>query len=113
MPTTDPDSPDSCKSITSRSTDVYEIRIKGILDDHWRPWFAGMTIKADTYYDGGQGCTFIIGPLADQPALHGVLERIRDLNLTLISVRRLSEGPEATGEIAAVPPCEADGNDTP
>ncbi len=113
MPTTDPDPLEPRRSITSPHTDVYEIRIRGILDDHWQPWFEGMTLKADVSYDGGQGCTFIIGPLADQPALHGVLERIRDLNLTLISVRRLSEGPEPTGEIAGASPPDADGNDMP
>ncbi len=113
MPTTGPHSLDPSKSTPSQNADVYEIRIRGILDDHWQPWFEGMILKADAQYDGGQGCTVITGPLADQPALHGVLERIRDLNLTLISVRRLSEEPTATGDTAEALLREENGSETP
>ncbi len=113
MPTTDPHSSDSCKPRSSQNADVYEIRIRGILDEHWQQWFEGMTLRADAQYDGGQGCTIITGPLADQPALHGVLERIRDLNLILISVRRLSEEPTATGGTAEALLREENGSETP
>ena len=65
----------------------YEIRVKGCLDPHWRMWFEGMEFVTD-----GAGETRLRGRLADQAALHGLLARIRDLNLTLISVRRLADG---------------------
>lgn len=64
-------------------TEYYEIKIKGHLDPHWTEWFAGLTL---TYL--GEDATLLSGPLPDQAALHGLLERIRDLNLTLISVSR-------------------------
>lgn len=69
---------------------VYEIKIKGILDDHWKQWFEGMTLDHVTNGETGQGCTLITGPIADQPALHGLLAKIRDLNLALISVRKIA-----------------------
>jgi hypothetical protein len=69
---------------------VYEIKIKGILDDHWNQWFEGMTMKRVENGEIGQMCTLITGPIADQPALHGLLAKIRDLNLTLISVYRIN-----------------------
>lgn len=61
----------------------YEIRVDGVLDDQWADWFGGLQLEAT----GGQ--TIVTGGLPDQPALHGVLCRIRDLGLCLISVRRL------------------------
>ena len=61
--------------------EYYEIKIKGHLDQHWSDWFAGMKM---TTLEGGE--TLLSGPLPDQAALHGLLERIRDLNLKLISV---------------------------
>jgi hypothetical protein len=59
----------------------YEIRIKGHLDLRWSDWFGGLSI---IHLEGNE--TLLSGPLPDQAALHGLLERIRDLNLTLISV---------------------------
>src|SRR5262249_12868655 len=61
----------------------YEIRVQGVLDGRWTAWFEGMQLLGD----GSQ--TIISGPLADQAALHGVLTRLCDLGLVLISVRRL------------------------
>lgn len=67
----------------------YEIKIKERLDDQWKSWFEGMTLHYVTNGEAGQACTIITGPIIDQPALHGLLERIRDLNLTLISVIKI------------------------
>jgi len=64
----------------------YEIRVDGVLDDRWADWFGGLQVSND----GTK--TVIAGLLPDQSALHGLLTRVRDLGLTLISVRDLSSG---------------------
>jgi len=69
---------------------VYEVKIKGILDEHWDQWFDGMTLRRVKTDEAGKECTIISGPITDQPALHGLLAKIRDLNLTLISVYRIN-----------------------
>jgi hypothetical protein len=61
--------------------EYYEIKIKGHLDQRWSEWFSGLTL---THLEGNE--TLLSGSLPDQAALHGLLERVRDLNLTLISV---------------------------
>ena len=61
--------------------EYYEIKIKGHLDQNWSESFAGLKL---THLEGNE--TLLSGPLPDQTALHGLLERIRDLNLPLISV---------------------------
>ena len=68
--------------------EYYEIRIRGHLDQGWSDWFAGLEL---THLEGNE--TLLSGSLPDQAALHGLLERIRDLNLKLISVT--SGGPSA------------------
>ena len=69
----------------------YEIRVKGHLDARWAAWFDGLTLT-----HGSDGTTIIDGPVADQAALHGLLQKIRDLGLPLISVNHLAPGhPEA------------------
>ena len=63
---------------------LYEIRIKGHLDDKWADWFEGLTLTRE---DNGE--TLLIGPVVDQAALHGVLRKVRDLGMPLLSVSRV------------------------
>ena len=63
---------------------IYQIRLKGQLGSEWAEWFGGLTI---TLADNGE--TLLTGPVIDQAALYGVLKRIRDLGLPLISVNRI------------------------
>ena len=65
------------------SNSRYEIRVKGILDGRWTAWFEDLHVSSD-----GDD-TVISGPVADQAALHGLLTKVRDLGLFLISVRYL------------------------
>ena len=67
---------------------VYQIRIKGHLGREWTEWFAGLTI---TIEDNGE--TFLTGPVVDQAALHGVLRKVRDLGMPLLSVVCVNPGP--------------------
>jgi hypothetical protein len=62
----------------------YEIRVKGHLGTRWAAWFDGLTITHSS-----DGTTVIHGPVADQAALHGLLQKIRDLGLPLISVNHV------------------------
>jgi hypothetical protein len=68
----------------------YEIRVQGHLDTRWAAWFDGLTIAPDS-----DGTTTIEGPVADQAALHGLLQKIRDLGLPLISVNHPAPGHPA------------------
>jgi hypothetical protein len=70
------------------SNSHYEIRVNGVLDARWAAWFEDLQITSD-----GTD-TVISGPVADQAALHGLLAKVRDLGLVLISVRR-GAGPGA------------------
>ncbi len=71
--------------------ELYEIRIKGHLDDRWADWFEGLTFTLVR-----DGTTLLDGPLIDQAALHGVLNRIRDLGLPIISVQRVRPARKGT-----------------
>jgi hypothetical protein len=62
----------------------YEIRVQGQLDEHWVQWFEGLALT-----HGLDGSTVLTGPLADGAALFGLLDWVRDLGLTLLSVRRI------------------------
>ena len=72
----------------------YEIRVEGVLGEGWACWFEGLQVSSEA------GETIISGPVADHPALHGVLVKIRDLGMCLISVRRLDpdQGGSTTPE---------------
>ena len=72
----------------SRDADVdrYEIRIRGQLHPRWAPWFDGLTVTP-----GPEGTTVLRGPVTDQAALHGLLQRVRDLGIPLVAVSRLDE----------------------
>ena len=59
----------------------YKIKIKGQLDSQWTDWFEGLTITLDD-----NGDTLLTGPVVDQAALHGLLKKVRDLGMPLISV---------------------------
>ena len=82
---------------TSRSSDDrsgagrYEIRISGHLHERWAAWFDGLSV---THQD--DGTTVVSGPLPDQAALHGLLQRVRDLGMPLISVTEVGadQSPE-------------------
>jgi hypothetical protein len=65
----------------------YAIRIRGHLDQRWADWFDGLSLTHDS-----DGTTLLAGPLADQAALHGALNKLRDLGLPIISMQ--SNGPE-------------------
>ena len=64
----------------------YEIRLTGHLDTRWTAWFDGLTISYDC-----DGTTVISGQIVDQAALHGLLQRVRDLGLPLVSVKQVED----------------------
>jgi hypothetical protein len=76
------------------NTAYYEIRVLGQLNARWADWFDGMTITLDN-----NGNTLLSGPVVDQAALHGLLKKVRDVGLTLLSVNPINpegrEGPDA------------------
>ncbi len=74
----------------------YEIRVEGHLDERWRAWFDGLTIRNEP-----SGEATLSGPIADQAALHGLLARIRDLNLPIVSLMRLDPRELTEGEGSA------------
>ena len=67
----------------------YEIRVGGRLPSRWAAWFDGLTVTAET-----DGTTAIRGPVADQAALHGLLARVRDVGLPLVSLTRLPDSED-------------------
>ena len=69
----------------------YVIQVTGELGEHWEAWFEGMIVEQP-----GNGTTAITGHVTDQAALHGLLQRIRDLGVPLVSVTRLNAGNLST-----------------
>jgi hypothetical protein len=63
---------------------TYQVRIEGQLDGNWSAWLGGLAM---TYAESGE--TILTGPVEDQAALHGILTRLRDLGLTIVSVNRV------------------------
>ena len=82
-PTTDRDQPR-----------VYEIRIKGHLSREWTDWFEGMTIDLEN-----NGNTLLTGAVTDQSALHGLLRKVRDMGMPLLSVVCVEPGPAGASDI--------------
>jgi hypothetical protein len=70
---------------------LYEIRLKGHLGSQWTDWFEGLTITLEE-----DGDTLLTGPVIDQAALHGLLKKVRDLGLPLVSVSPVEPGPPTT-----------------
>ena len=68
---------------------IYEIRVAGNLSPHWMDWFEGLTIIPE------DNETRLIGPVADQAALFGLLKKVRDLGLSLLSVNQVPQGESA------------------
>ena len=62
---------------------LYEIRVKGLLDESWSDWLNGLTIEPQA-----DGESLLTGPVRDQAALHGLLNKIRDLGLPLLGVEK-------------------------
>ena len=75
---------------------VYQIRIKGHLGPQWMDWFEGLVITLEE-----DGHTLLAGPVIDQAALHGILKKVRDLGIPLVSVNSFGPGPQDTSEISS------------
>ena len=100
--TSTPDSPEAGR---------YEIRLTGHLDARWTAWFDGLTVSHES-----DGTTVISGQIADQAALHGLLQRVRDLGLPSRVTRvepskTTSRPPNRPGATAPLPSTEREGND--
>ena len=70
---------------------VYQIRLKGHLGSEWTDWFGGLAVTLEE-----DGDTLLTGPVIDQAALHGLLKRVRDLGMPLVSVSPVEPGPPTT-----------------
>ena len=79
---------------------IYQIRIQGHLGSEWTDWFGGLSIVLE-----GNGDTLLSGPVVDQAALYGLLRKVRDLGMPLISVNRLQIGQT---DVPNVDPMQSD-----
>jgi hypothetical protein len=73
---------------------VYQIRIKGHLGHQWTDWFEGLTITLEE-----DGDTLLTGPVVDDAALHGLLKKVRDLGMPLLSVNRVEPGQSDASDV--------------
>jgi len=73
---------------------IYQIRIKGQLDSQWTDWFGGLTITLEE-----DGDMLLTGPVVDQAALHGLLKKVRDLGMPLVSVNRIEPGQADASDV--------------
>jgi hypothetical protein len=86
---------DTCmEKKTSMSQEFYQITVKGHLNPNWANWFDGLTITPLP-----NGTTLISGPMVDQAALHGLLRKVRDLGVPLLSVTRVRPGQADASEV--------------
>ena len=74
---------------------IYQIRIKGHLGSKWAEWFEGMTISLEE-----DDNTLLTGTVVDQSALHGILKKVRDLGLPLLSVNFVESGPRDSRQVS-------------
>ena len=86
------------ESVEGGKVSVYNIRVKGHLDGRWSEWFDGLQIT-----NSGNGVAVLSGEIVDQAALHGVLNKVRNLNLPLISVTRVDPDQRAPATGPAEP----------
>jgi len=77
----------------------YEIRVSGRLSSRWATWFDGLTVTNED-----DGTTVIAGPVVDQAALHGLLQKLRDLGITLLSLTRTAPGEPVEHSISPTTP---------
>jgi hypothetical protein len=73
---------------------VYQIRLKGHLGQRWLDWFGGLTITLEE-----DGNTLLNGPVLDQSALHGILKKVRDLGMPLLSVTSVGSGQQEVSDV--------------
>jgi hypothetical protein len=73
---------------------LYQIRIKGHLGPEWSDWFGGLTVTLEANDE-----TLLCGPVVDQAALHGLLKKVRDLGMPLLSVNRVELGPADASDV--------------
>jgi len=83
------------KSRSREMIDTYYFRVRGHLDDRWSDWFGGAAIHLQN-----DGTTVLVGLVVDQAALHGVITRIRDLGLTLLSLWQAVGPHDEPGKLA-------------
>ncbi len=76
--------------------ECYEIRLKGHLDVRWSDWLGNLTITLED-----NGITLLTGPVIDQAALHGLLRKVRDLGIPLLSINRVQTGQADAAEVRA------------
>ena len=75
---------------------IYQIRLKGHLGQQWAASFEGLTLTLEE-----NGDTLLTGPVTDQAALHGLLRKVRDLGLSLLSVTRMDSGHGSAAEVGS------------